>query len=85
MPGNMPYQPMNDDGRHKKRRGNLPKHTTDLLRNWLQQHIDHPYPTEEEKQYLMGQTGLNLNQVCHLTPSSQNIAKYLPTDQQLVH
>ena len=85
MPGNMSYQPMNDDGRHKKRRGNLPKHTTDLLRSWLQQHIDHPYPTEEEKQYLMGQTGLNLNQVCILLPSSHTVADPLHTDQQLVH
>jgi hypothetical protein len=63
MSANMPYTSMNDDGRHKRRRGNLPKHTTDLLRNWLAQHIEHPYPTEEEKQYLMSQTGLNLNQV----------------------
>lgn len=64
IPGGVPYAAMDNDGRHKRRRGNLPKHTTDLLRNWLAQHIEHPYPTEEEKQYLMSQTGLNLNQVC---------------------
>lgn len=71
MSGGMPYPPMGDDGRGKRRRGNLPKHTTDLLRSWLAQHIDHPYPTEEEKQILMSQTGLNLNQVRHTTPCTR--------------
>lgn len=84
MPGNMSYQPMNDDGRHKKRRGNLPKHTTDLLRSWLQQHLDHPYPSEEEKQYLMSQTGLNLNQVCFHCNHPRALLTPVP-DQQLVH
>lgn len=47
----------------KKRRGNLPKPVTDLLRSWLHDHIAHPYPTEEEKQMLMAQTGLTIHQV----------------------
>jgi hypothetical protein len=47
----------------KKRRGNLPKPVTDVLRNWLIQHIQHPYPTETEKLELMQQTGLSLNQI----------------------
>lgn len=54
-----------DHGRPgKRRRGNLPKHVTDLLRGWLNDHLHHPYPTEDEKQMLMAQTGLNINQVC---------------------
>lgn len=53
-----------DHGRPgKRRRGNLPKHVTDLLRGWLNDHLHHPYPTEDEKQLLMQQTGLNINQV----------------------
>ncbi|CAZ82989.1 unnamed protein product [Tuber melanosporum] len=53
-----------DHGRPgKRRRGNLPKHVTDLLRGWLNDHLHHPYPTEDEKQMLMQQTGLNINQV----------------------
>ncbi|KAH8153157.1 uncharacterized protein LAJ45_02744 [Morchella importuna] len=53
-----------DHGRPgKRRRGNLPKHVTDLLRGWLNDHLHHPYPTEDEKQMLMAQTGLNINQV----------------------
>jgi hypothetical protein len=60
----MVYPPMDQDGRSgKKRRGNLPKHTTDTLRGWLLEHVNHPYPTEEEKQQLMSVTGLTMSQV----------------------
>jgi hypothetical protein len=47
----------------KRRRGNLPKQVTDLLRTWLNEHLHHPYPTEDEKQMLMAQTGLTIHQV----------------------
>lgn len=47
----------------KRRRGNLPKQVTDLLRAWLNEHLHHPYPTEDEKQMLMAQTGLTIHQV----------------------
>ncbi|KAL8661420.1 MAG: hypothetical protein Q9202_005602 [Teloschistes flavicans] len=43
----------------KKRRGNLPKHTTDILRAWLHDHLDHAYPNEEQKQHLIRETGLS--------------------------
>lgn len=52
------------DEKPKKRRGNLPKAVTDHLRNWFVGHLAHPYPTEEEKQRLMHETGLNMSQVC---------------------
>ena len=55
------------DGRQKKRRGNLPKHVTDILRNWFQDHIAHPYPTEDEKLALMHITELTMSQVSSLT------------------
>ena len=51
------------DGKQKRRRGNLPKSVTDLLRAWFSEHIAHPYPTEEEKQLLMDRTGLTISQV----------------------
>ncbi|CAG8675785.1 9174_t:CDS:2 [Dentiscutata erythropus] len=47
----------------KKRRGNLPKATTALLKDWLARHKKHPYPTEEEKQDLAKETMLNLQQI----------------------
>jgi len=48
---------------HKKRRGNLPKVATNLLKKWLFDHLYHPYPTEEEKSALSLQTGTSLNQI----------------------
>ncbi|KAI9861708.1 MAG: hypothetical protein M1824_002139 [Vezdaea acicularis] len=53
----------------KKRRGNLPKQVTDMLRQWYAEHQMHPYPSEDEKQQLMSVTGLTMAQ----------------TDKQLVH
>jgi len=47
----------------KKRRGNLPKTATNLLKKWLFDHLFHPYPTEEEKSSLALQSGLSLNQI----------------------
>ncbi|OAA44816.1 homeodomain-containing protein [Metarhizium rileyi] len=51
------------DTKQRKRRGNLPKETTDKLRSWFVAHLQHPYPTEDEKQELMRQTGLQMNQI----------------------
>lgn len=66
-----------DHGRPgKRRRGNLPKHVTDLLRGWLNDHLHHPYPTEDEKQMLMAQTGLNINQVC----TEKLLSREFPSD-----
>ncbi len=47
----------------KKRRGNLPRDVTDLLKQWFEEHLAHPYPTEEEKQMLCRRTGLAMTQV----------------------
>ena len=51
-------------GNKKRRKGNLPKNVTEILRNWFQDHVAHPYPTEEEKIFLMKETGLTMSQVC---------------------
>jgi hypothetical protein len=48
--------------KHRKRRGNLPKDTTDKLRAWFVAHLHHPYPTEDEKQELMRQTKLQMSE-----------------------
>ncbi|RUS20058.1 homeobox KN domain-containing protein, partial [Endogone sp. FLAS-F59071] len=47
----------------KRRRGNLPKTVTIVLRDWLVQHKKHPYPTEDEKLALAKQTKLTMNQI----------------------
>lgn len=51
------------DPKSKKRRGNLPKPVTDILRAWFHEHLDHPYPSEEDKQMFMTRTGLSISQV----------------------
>ncbi|XP_040190137.1 homeobox protein PKNOX1 isoform X2 [Rana temporaria] len=52
-----------DDGSGKNKRGVLPKQATNVMRSWLFQHIGHPYPTEDEKKQIAGQTNLTLLQV----------------------
>lgn len=63
------------DSRGKRRRGNLPKPVTDILRAWFHEHLDHPYPTEEDKQMFMSRTGLSISQVnqASSTNTSRNI------------
>jgi len=52
-----------DQPNNKKRRGNLPKASTNILKKWLYDHLYHPYPTEEEKKVLESRTGMTLNQI----------------------
>jgi hypothetical protein len=59
-PPDMQQQPELKAGR--RRRGNLPKETTDKLRGWFMAHLHHPYPTEDQKQDLMLQTGLQMSE-----------------------
>lgn len=46
-----------------KRGGKLPKPITDMLKSWLLEHADHPYPTEEEKRQFCEYTGLDICQI----------------------
>ncbi|KAF9135217.1 hypothetical protein BGW39_004149 [Mortierella sp. 14UC] len=48
---------------NRKRRGNLPKSVTHVLKSWLVQNAIHPYPTEEEKMRLSEATKLSMNQI----------------------
>ncbi|KAJ5982356.1 hypothetical protein N7451_012456 [Penicillium sp. IBT 35674x] len=51
------------DPKSKCRRGNLPKPVTDILRAWFYEHLNHPYPSEEDKQMFKTRTGLSIRQV----------------------
>jgi len=46
-----------------RRRSHFLKATTDRLKQWLLDHIDHPYPSEEEKISLSSETGLTIKQI----------------------
>nr|ADB54565.1 PREP homeodomain-like protein [Schmidtea mediterranea] len=47
----------------KQKRGVLPKKATQIMKQWLFQHLVHPYPTEDEKRQIATQTNLTLLQV----------------------
>jgi hypothetical protein len=61
----------------RKRRGNLPKEATQLLKDWFYSHRESPYPTEDEKIDLCRKTGLNMNQV-RQTQFSCTCEQFLP-------
>jgi len=55
-----------EDERNKKRqkkRGIFPKTATNIMRSWLFKHIQHPYPSEDQKKQLAQETGLTILQV----------------------
>ena len=53
-------QYITENGRRKK---NLPQKATKLLNEWFKQHLDNPYPTDEEKKVLSSRGGITIEQV----------------------
>ena len=49
---------------NRKRRGNLPKEATNILKEWFNANRQSPYPSEDQKLELCRVTSLSLNQVC---------------------
>jgi hypothetical protein len=47
----------------RKKRRTLPKKATESLSQWFFDHINDPYPSEEEKAVLAAQGGLTITQV----------------------
>jgi homeobox KN domain-containing protein len=56
----------------RKRRGNLPKDATKILRQWFDEHKEAPYPGEDMKTILCHQTGLQMSQVRN-SPESKHM------------
>lgn len=69
------------DPKNKRRRGNLPKPVTDILRAWFHEHLDHPYPSEEDKQMFMTRTGLSISQVRLVAAKKMNYKLTWAIDQ----
>ncbi|XP_073411328.1 homeobox protein TGIF2 [Dendrobates tinctorius] len=52
-------------GVKRKRRGNLPKASVAVLREWLHKHRHNPYPTDDDKTDFCKQTDLSVGQICN--------------------
>ena len=50
-----------------RKRSNLPKESTDIMKRWFEAHLDNPYPSEEDKKHFAAEAGINLTQVRPLT------------------
>ncbi|KAG2389365.1 hypothetical protein C9374_013925 [Naegleria lovaniensis] len=53
----------NSKKKQKSTNRRLPNEAKKILENWFLEHYRHPYPTNEEKQWLSDQTQLNLTQI----------------------
>lgn len=56
-------KPAGKGSKRQKKRGIFSKAATNILRAWLFQHLQHPYPSEEQKKQLGAETGLTILQV----------------------
>ncbi|KAH7396637.1 hypothetical protein DE146DRAFT_657288 [Phaeosphaeria sp. MPI-PUGE-AT-0046c] len=56
----------------------FPRPAVKLLKDWMLQHIDHPYPTEEEKEQLKQQTGLSISQLSNWMANTRRRQKARP-------
>ncbi|KAI8935335.1 hypothetical protein NX059_007920 [Plenodomus lindquistii] len=56
----------------------FPRAATKILKDWMIAHIDHPYPTEEEKEALMQQTSLSVGQVSNWMANTRRRQKARP-------
>ncbi|KAK4544666.1 hypothetical protein LTR36_003915 [Oleoguttula mirabilis] len=58
MPSHYEYQ----HGKARKR-SNLPKQSTEIMKTWFDQNITNPYPSEEQKALFSNATGISMTQV----------------------
>lgn len=56
----------------------FPRPAIKILKDWMLQHIDHPYPTEEEKEQLKQQTGLSIGQISNWMANTRRRQKARP-------
>ena len=58
-----PSETLSPDGRQEKCCRRFSRSVLHILKRWLDEHSEKPYPTEEEKQQLKDQTGLTRSQI----------------------
>lgn len=58
VPSHYEYQ----NGKSRKR-SNLPKQSTEIMKRWFDENMHNPYPSEEQKRHFAAVAGINLTQV----------------------
>jgi hypothetical protein len=56
----------------------FPRAAVKVLKDWMLMHIDHPYPTDEEKEALTQQTGLSIGQISNWMANTRRRQKARP-------
>ncbi|KAL1962553.1 hypothetical protein VTN77DRAFT_9428 [Rasamsonia byssochlamydoides] len=69
------------DGRSKKSGARFSREAVRILKNWLSEHHQHPYPTEQEKDELKEKTGLKRSQICNWLANARRRGKVRPSPQ----
>ncbi|KAL4950007.1 hypothetical protein BDW69DRAFT_63540 [Aspergillus filifer] len=66
------------EGRARKSSSRLSREAVRILKSWLYDHSDHPYPTEEEKEELKLRTGLRRTQITNWLANARRRGKIRP-------
>ncbi|KAE8417448.1 hypothetical protein BDV36DRAFT_179801 [Aspergillus pseudocaelatus] len=66
------------DGRGGKGSSRLSREAVRVLKTWLYEHSDHPYPNEQEKDELKQRTGLKRTQICNWLANARRRGKVRP-------
>jgi hypothetical protein len=56
----------------------FPRASIKILKDWMIEHIDHPYPTDEEKESLKAQTELTISQISNWMANTRRRQKARP-------
>ena len=68
-----------DDSRPRKNGARFCRDAVKILKSWLAEHSDHPYPTDREKDELKQLTGLKRSQISNWLANARRRGKVRPT------
>lgn len=57
---------------------NFPKRAVAVLKSWLHDHLDNPYPTHKEKELLSKESGLTKRQIQNWFTNARKVSLYSP-------
>ncbi|KIW23760.1 uncharacterized protein PV07_11936 [Cladophialophora immunda] len=69
-----------EEGRGRKTGARFPRDAVKILKQWLAEHADHPYPNEREKDELKQVTGLKRSQISNWLANARRRGKVRPAE-----